>query len=232
MDGIHDLGGKQGFGKVATEDPGPALPEHWQGFVFTLINELYRLGVSENVDHFRHAVERIAPGAYLEDGYYGRWLGAGETMLVEKGVVTQDEIDEAIALRGAWHPAAARPLEHPDVFPYRDDADRPRTAERAVDAPPRFELGAKVSTQRHGKSGHTRLPAYARGTVGTIVAHHNAWTYPDSNAHGLGESPQHLYTVSFAGQDLFGGGCEANTEVCIDLFEPYLEPAGGKSNES
>ena len=65
MDGIHDLGGKQGFGHVETNESGPALPEHWQGFVFALVQQLYRLQVSENVDHFRHSVERISPAAYL-----------------------------------------------------------------------------------------------------------------------------------------------------------------------
>ena len=42
MDGIHDLGGKQGFGHVETNESGPALPEHWQGFVFALVQQLYR----------------------------------------------------------------------------------------------------------------------------------------------------------------------------------------------
>ena len=103
MDGIHDLGGKQGFGHVETNESGPALPEHWQGFVFALVQQLYRLQVSENVDHFRHSVERISPAAYLSDGYYGRWLGAAETMLVEKGLITQQELDQAVAQLGSAH---------------------------------------------------------------------------------------------------------------------------------
>ena len=226
MDGIHDLGGKQGFGHVETNESGPALPEHWQGFVFALVQQLYRLQVSENVDHFRHSVERISPAAYLSDGYYGRWLGAAETMLVEKGLITQQELDQAVAQLGSAHPAAARPSPAPDQFPPRDeDEERPRTGERDVREVPKFQVGTQVRTQRHGKIGHTRLPAYARDVVGTVVSHHNAWIYPDTHAHGQGEAPEHLYTVKFLAEDLFGENCEAGTEVCIDLFEPYLDPA-------
>ena len=224
MDGIHDLGGKQGFGGVDTNDPIPPLPEHWQGFVFALVQQLYRLGVSENVDHFRHSVERISPAAYLSDGYYGRWLGAAETMLVEKGLITQEELNQAVGDLGSTHPPAARPSFSPDNFPARnEDEERPRTALRDVLAAPKFQVDTTVQTQHHGKPGHTRLPAYARGVVGVVVAHHQAWVYPDTHAHGQGEAPEHLYTVRFWAQDLFGGDCEEGTEVYIDLFEPYLD---------
>ena len=49
--------------------------------------------------------------------------------------------------------------------------------------------------------------------------------FPDDNAHGRGENPQYLYTVAFEGDALWGEGGEADVEVCIDLFEPYLERA-------
>ena len=224
MDGIHDLGGKHGFGEVTTQDPGPALPERWQGFVFTLINQLLRNGTAANVDHFRHAVERISPSAYLEDGYYGRWLGAGETLLVESGVIAQDEINKRVSMRGGDHPPAARPSTDPDHFPSRDASqERPPTAERTVGAAPAYAIGDRVETVAYGKSGHTRLPAYARGKEGVVVTCHNAWVYPDTHAHGLGESPEYLYTVKFDGAELFGAACEADVEVCLDLFEPYLK---------
>jgi nitrile hydratase len=52
-----------------------------------------------------------------------------------------------------------------------------------------------------------------------------ACVFPDSNARGLGENPQHLYNVRFAAADLWGDAAEPGTAVHIDLFEPYLEPA-------
>jgi len=58
--------------------------------------------------------------------------------------------------------------------------------------------------------------------VGEIVACHGCWVYPDSNSHGNGEHPQQLYTVAFTSEVLWGEAGDANLEVCLDLFEPYL----------
>ena len=79
---------------------------------------------------------------------------------------------------------------------------------------------ASVLACREVKPGHTRLPAYARGKTGIIILHHDGWVYPDSNAHGGGENPQHLYTVQFTADELWGNGDHA--KVSLDLFEPYL----------
>ena len=92
MDGIHDLGGKQGFGPV-TEDPTPAgFDERWHAAVFAMVNSLGFAGITRNTDHFRHAVERIDPRNYLNDGYYGRWLGAVETLLTEGGPISAEAL--------------------------------------------------------------------------------------------------------------------------------------------
>jgi nitrile hydratase len=69
--------------------------------------------------------------------------------------------------------------------------------------------------------GHTRLPRYARGKAGEIVAVHGTHVFPDSNAHGMGEDPQWLYTVRFSARELWGK--DTKDAVCIDLWEPYLE---------
>ena len=76
MDGIHDLGGKRGFGHIKLEADLRPFPERWHGAVFTMINTLAASGITQNIDQFRHAVERIDPACYLTHGYYGRWLGA------------------------------------------------------------------------------------------------------------------------------------------------------------
>ena len=125
MDGIHDLGGKQGFGHVeldASSKEGRHIHgfnERWHAAVFTIINSLFANGAAANTDHFRHSVERIDPINYLSDGYYGRWLGGAETMLVEAGLLTQDEVNNRVLNRGyeLREPVAARPLASPDVFP-------------------------------------------------------------------------------------------------------------------
>jgi hypothetical protein len=68
--------------------------------------------------------------------------------------------------------------------------------------------------------GHTRLPRYARGKTGTVVATHGAHVFPDTNAHGLGESPQPLCTVRFEARELWGVDGDP---VHLDLWESYLQ---------
>jgi nitrile hydratase len=73
--------------------------------------------------------------------------------------------------------------------------------------------------------GHTRLPRYARGKLGTINADHGVFVFPDTNAHFLGENPQHLYSVRFAARELWGEQASARDSVFIDMWDDYLEPA-------
>ena len=72
---------------------------------------------------------------------------------------------------------------------------------------------------------HTRLPRYVRGHSGTVERVNGCHVFPDSNAHGLGENPQWLYTVVFDGRELWGDDADPNLKVSIDAFEPYLELA-------
>ena len=142
-------------------------------------------------------------------------------MLVEAGVVTTDEINARVQAKGReLGLIAARPSSQPDAVPQPEL----QGARRALESNPRFAVGERVATRNHTVPGHTRLPRYARGKVGTVVLYHEAWVYPDTNAHGRGENPEHLYTVAFDGEILWGEGCEPGVSVRVDLFEPYLEP--------
>jgi hypothetical protein len=77
LEGIHDLGGLQGFGRVERDEA--SFHADWERRVFA-INLLAGLA---NVDAFRHAIERLDPLTYLSAGYYGRWLGAAEILIAE-----------------------------------------------------------------------------------------------------------------------------------------------------
>ena len=72
---------------------------------------------------------------------------------------------------------------------------------------------------------HTRLPRYVSGHVGMVERLHGANVFPDSVVRGEGENPQWLYTVRFEGRELWGDEAEPGTDVSVDAFEPYLEPA-------
>jgi len=95
---------------------------------------------------------------------------------------------------------------------------------RSIDRAPRFAAGDRVRTRQMHPAGHTRLPRYARGLHGTVALVHPAFVLPDTNAHGRGEDPQHVYAVRFAARELWGDDAEPGVHVHVDCFESYLEP--------
>ena len=214
MNGIHDLGGMDGFGRVPHEDDA-TVHAPWEVRLRALVGIELATGLT-NVDAFRHAIERIDPRCYFAVGYFGRWLAGLEALLVERGVLAAADLD-------------ALPGERVRVSP--SDPPPPAAAGlgslRRIERAPRFAAGESVRTRNAHPHGHTRLPRYARGRIGRIERVHPAFVLPDTNAHGLGENPQHVYAVRFASRELFGDDADARASVCLDLFESYLEPVEG-----
>ena len=95
---------------------------------------------------------------------------------------------------------------------------------RPAPGPARFAIGDTVRTRVLHPTGHTRLPRYARGKVGTIERVHGVHVLPDSNAHGNGERPEWLYTVRFRGRELWGDAADPSLTVTVDAWESYLAP--------
>jgi nitrile hydratase len=167
-----------------------------------------------NIDAFRHGIERMDPVAYLRVGYYGRWLASLERLMVERGVLRPDDVDVQSAGEAVPPPAA---------LPQSPTA-RARGFVRELDRVPRFRPGDAVRARVASPTGHTRLPRYVAGRRGVVHRTQPPCVFPDTNAHGHGEQPQHLYSVRFAAAELWGDAADAGTWVHIDLFEPYLEP--------
>jgi nitrile hydratase len=234
MDGIHDLGGMHGFGPVRVERDEPVFHHRWEGRVYALTGATGG-SFKPNIDKFRHAIERIAPVEYLSAGYYGRWLRALETRLVEAGELPAGAVDRLARDLAAATPERPNLVSSPTGEPAAtgapsaakpDAAARPRPRyRRSVDRAPIFAAGAEVRARNLHPAGHTRLPRYVRGKRGRVEAIHAAYVYPDTHAHDLGEQPQYLYCVAFAGRELWGAAAEPGTRVYLDLFEPYLEAA-------
>ena len=91
MDGIHDMGGRQGFGRVRYGPNAQAFHADWE----VRANSLYAFAVRSglfNMDEYRHAIERMEPRHYLGASYYERSLTSLATLCVEKGVVTRDSM--------------------------------------------------------------------------------------------------------------------------------------------
>lgn len=211
MDSIHDLGGIEGFGPVARDEP--SWHTAWERRVLGMTTTAALIG---NIDDFRHSVERLHPTIYLDASYFGRWLAALEVRCVERGLISSDEVD---ARSGAGR--AARPVAVPSIGLPAAVSSAP-TLVRELDQSPRFGVGDVVTVADVHPTGHTRLPRYIRGRTGTVELVHPAFVFPDTNAHGFGEHPQYVYAVSFTAAQLWGTG---DHTVRVDVFETYLEPA-------
>src|SRR5262249_47520386 len=106
MDGVHDLGGMQGFGRVEREEAEPVFHARWEAEVLAMMRAGGGRGVV-NLDGVRHPVERMRPSHYLAATYYEKWLDGITRLLVEKGVVTEAELAARIAFFDARPDAPA-----------------------------------------------------------------------------------------------------------------------------
>jgi len=218
MNGVHDMGGMDGFGPVVREPNEPVFHADWERHVLALASALMW---QINADETRHAIERIPPARYLASSYYERWLAAAETLLVERGVVTREEllakqdasIDPAQIANGVTARGPAPVKEKPGATP-------PRA---------RYAKGARVRARNLNPVGHTRLPRYVRGKAGVVARDWGVFVFPDTNAHHAGTKPQHCYSVAFAARELWGKSASSRDRVYIDLWEDYLEPLTPKS---
>jgi nitrile hydratase subunit beta len=219
MDGVHDLGGMDGFGSVEAEQDEPVFHQPWEGRVFALSMTMGARGVW-NIDMGRFGIELLPPQVYLTTTYYERWFFRLENLAVEHGLVDRDEIANGHASGAGVAQGTATFTTH-DVGRVFARGSFVRTAA----APPRFASGDRVKARNIHPHSHTRLPRYVRGHVGVVERVHQPNVFPDSTVRGEGEDPQWLYTVRFEGQELWGEDAEPGTAVSIDAFEPYLKPA-------
>lgn len=217
MNGAQDMGGVHGFGTVEAEPDEPVFHAEWERRVFALTRAMGATG-EWNLDEVRFAREDREPAEYLAMSYYERWLAGLERLLAERGLVDPDEL------------TAGRSLRTGRAVPRVLSAEKAATLGRAnpsrqATRPARFAPGDRVRAENIHPTGHTRLPRYVRGRVGTVLSVHGAHVFPDSHAHGHGEDPQWLYTVCFDGRELWGAKADPSLTVSVDAFELYLAPA-------
>ncbi|MFO1321463.1 MAG: nitrile hydratase subunit beta [Burkholderiales bacterium] len=217
MNGVHDMGGMQGFGPVVPEVDEPYFHEPWEGRVFALSRAILYTR-AWNLDMFRDSQERLPARVYLSVSYYHRWLLGLTQSAVEKGFVTADELETGHASGAAKPVQRTLTMETVAVSFIRPPFGRAPAREA------RFRPGDRVRTLNAHPQGHTRLPRYARGKVGTVEAIHGCHVYPDAVVAGRGEDPQWLYTVAFPGREIWGPDADPTLDLSIEAFEPYLEP--------
>ena len=202
MDGVHDLGGRQGFGRIRYRAGAPAFHAAWEKRVNALYGMAVRRGIF-NMDEYRHAIERMSPRHYLSASYYERSLTSLATLCVEKGVVTREELEKLA--NGTF------PLSEPSA-PGRSN----------LPGPERFKRGDRVRVKNDFFAGHVRMPGYIRGKPGVIVNESPLDPFPDAHAHGVHAADEPTYDVRFKAEELWPNSADP-AFVHVGVFQSYLE---------
>ena len=216
MDGIHDMGGMDGFGAVERDDEEPVFHAEWEKRTVGMVMSMFAQRFFQ-LDEYRQKIERMEPNAYLGP-YYARWLHAASALLVEKGLLSRDELESG---RAAGKSETIE-LISGDIVP---GLLRARiSGKKDDDVAARFAAGDTVRARNIHPLHHTRTPRYVRGKVGTVVRDYGVFTFPDSHAQNAGDPPQHVYSVRFAARELWGSDAPARDALYIDMWDDYLEP--------
>lgn len=202
MDGIHDLGGRQGFGAVRYAPDATAFHAPWEVRVNALYALAVRLGIF-NMDEYRHAIERMEPRHYLSASYYERTLTSLATLCVEKGLMTREELERRAG----------------GIFPLAEASAAGRTNVAAREL---FLPGDRVRVRTDHVPGHVRMPGYIRGKAGVVVGVSPVYPFPDAHAHGIEAADEPTYDVRFRAEDLWPLSADAAL-VHVGVFQSYLE---------
>jgi len=216
VNGVHDMGGMQGFGKVEPEPNEPVFHAPWEGRVLAMNRAMGYLG-EWNIDIGRFSRESLPPHVYLASSYYRKWELGLEDLCVQFGLVGDDELAAGHAL----HPA--KPVKRTLTAADASKILARGSFERPAPAPAKFKAGDRVRTRNINPPTHTRLPRYARGRSGIVECIRGCHVFPDAVASHKGEDPHWLYTVVFDGRELWGEAADPTVKVSIDAWEPYLD---------
>ena len=217
MDGIHDMGGMDGFGPIPIERNEPVFHAAWEGRVYAINTAVGAWG-KWNIDAGRFGIEMLDPALYLQSSYYERWFYRNENLLVEHGMVTRAELDSGKAS------GDDREMPHnaKEIF---DKQRKSRSFRVDEDIQPKFKMNDAITVRNIHPKTHTRIPRYVRSKRGLIDRDHGVFIFPDTNAHYNGKKPQHVYSVMFTAQELWGSDAPAQDKLYLDLWDDYMDPA-------
>ena len=209
VDGIHDLGGLQGFGAVDHSPSEPVFAADWERRVVRVMQAV-NIAARVSGGAFRHSIERMDPAHYLTSSYYEHWLTGVSTLAVEAGLTSSGELSARAG--GSF------PLSNPGrgVVPPGPHEDRTQ---------PVYAVGDRVRVRELHSFGHTRAPRYVQGRHGVVARVDGAFRVPDLEAHGGCRVLDPTYSIAFSAHELWGDGAEDDNIIHVDLWERYLEPA-------
>jgi nitrile hydratase subunit beta len=217
MNGVHDMGGMQGYGPIRTEANEPVFHAPWEGRVITMVMAIAAWG-KFGVDHRRYVRELIPPAEFLQMSYYEIWYTGLIANMLDAQMVTRAEIDSFMPAAGSANLTPALMASRVPTF-FANGAPKKRN----VPSRANFRVGQRVRARNINPATHTRLPRYARGKIGVVTADRGIYVFPDTSANNQGEKPQHLYSVRFEARELWGAQAKPKDSVYIDMWDDYLE---------
>lgn len=204
MYGIHDLGGKQGFGPMPTDRDELPFHHDWEPLTYIFAILAAQRGWW-TFDAGRHAIERIPPREYMRASYFERVLVGISTLFVEHGIVPHEALEDRAGGPKSY------PLSSPIGEGHNSRGERPP-----------FAVGDRVSVSSSSPTGHSRSPGYVHGKRGIIVGIAPKAKFPGQIAHQLPATEEHSYHVRFEGHDIWDE-VEDGSSVVVDLFGSYLD---------
>lgn len=207
----HDLGGDlASFGPI---DPHNA-PDDVQAWEQQCHSLFVVLATKKFVttDALRATIEALTPQQYGSWTYYEKWSAAMASLLLDKGIVTHDELSAA-------------------MFGHDASSSFDASPETAASAAPRFETGDTVrvkpfSTGIEWQRPHLRTPGYVYGAVGVVERYTGMFQDPSFLAFGWKAPSQHLYRVKFRLCDIWPEQqADSQDFVEVELYQHWLEPS-------
>lgn len=195
----HDLGGRACSDPVVLEPDEPVFHAGWERTARALVYAVMPHVPNATTSAFRHSIERMDVDHYLASTYYEHWLTSAASLAVEAGLLTREQLEDRAG--GAF--PLSRPGPAVEVSLLGTGAQR-------------FAVGDRVRVLSSVAPGHTRCPAYLRGTVGVVTRVDGTFSLPDVEAHSEQRVSEATYCVRFSGQ-------EPGSWVNVDLWDSYVE---------
>jgi nitrile hydratase len=217
------LGGKtEYFGPIPHTPTEPVFHADWERRMFGINNFLHTL-LGPDIDTFRGHLALLPPEEYFGP-YYRRWIPGIERMFAR--YLSGEKRVPKLKL-AATAQVVQRIVTRPRLPKVMNARVMPKIigTHKQAKGPARFAVGDAVRVRPAPREGHTQQPDYVSGRLGRVTEHRGAAVLPDRRFATGSSAAEHLYTVVFDGVELWGDRAEPNTEINIELFESYLEPA-------
>ena len=231
----HYIGGLEGLGPVDTEKH--VFVEPWEKRIFgvhvammALSSQLSLPATPSNFKEvwtwadLRKGAESLNPLDYFKYRYYEKWLGGISGFFVEKGYISEAELDartnEILENPKSAGKHGGDPAIDKRIVTYLVEGDN---GQRDTSAAPLFKEGEKVLVKNPPTIEHTRLPGHLRERTGVVVkVYPKAYTYLTSTGpDGIGPAMP-VYSVAFDPEAIWTGNTEKNVTIYADLYEAYL----------